>query len=495
MRSSLLLFNLLFLLFITSCTDEPADGPYFGNGVHNGWADEHSIVIWTRLTQLPDGKPDGPAFIDLSKAEHDSLRQIDDAEALNAYQLPEGATLDEMPGACPGTTGEVLLRYHQKGIPENFAATDWTPVDPNKNFSVQWTLTNLKPDTKYKLMLLARKDAQSPVSDTLYGSFRTAPKAKTRRPISFSIVSCHDYWRRDTVNGHKIYAAMEKDKVDFYIHTGDIEYYDKPDPYAFTEELMRFKWDRLFATPLQRDFWAHTTSYFIKDDHDILCDDAYPGKTYGSVDFARGLEIFDYEQFPSAEKTYKTVRWGHDLQIWIVEGRRYRSQNTDTDGPAKTILGQEQKEWLFRTLQESDATIKVIVSASPVLGPDRPKGKNDNHSNKAFQTEGDEIREFVDRYDNIFLCNGDRHWQYVTHFEDTNLWEFGCGAGADEHAGGWDPENVQPQHRFLRVKGGYLLGNLTYENDHPKISFQHRDVDGRTVHEEIFKFDTTEGGI
>ncbi|MCB0631369.1 MAG: alkaline phosphatase D family protein [Saprospiraceae bacterium] len=488
MRPTLMLFMLLLSLSLASCINEDSDGPYFGNGIHNGWADQHSIVIWTRLTQRPDGRPEGPEFIGLTKAEHDSLRRLNDPDQLNAFQLPEGASLEDMPGACPGTTGEVLLRYYQKGIPENFAATDWTPVNPDENFSVQWTLTNLKPDTKYKLLLLARKNAQSPVSDTLKGSFRTPPKDKIRRPVSFSIVSCHDYLRRDTVAGHKIYAAMEKDKVDFYIHTGDIEYYDKPDPYAFTEELMHFKWDRLFALPLQRNFWSHTTSYFMKDDHDILCDDAYPGTTYGAVDFERGLEIFDREQFPSAEKTYKTIRWGKDLQIWILEGRRYRSQNTETDSPAKTILGQEQKQWLFQTLQESDATIKVIVSASPILGPDRPKGKNDNHSNKAFQTEGDELRAFINRFDNIFLCNGDRHWQYVTHFDDTNLWEFGCGAGTDAHAGGWDPDNFLPQHRFLRVKGGYLLGSVTYENDKPKLSFQHRDVDGNTVYEEIFNF-------
>ena len=57
---------------------------------------------------------------------------------------------------------------------------------------------------------------------------------------------------------------------DFYVHTGDVEYYDKPDPWAMTEDLMRFKWDRLFASPLQRNFWAQVTSYFMKDDHDAL---------------------------------------------------------------------------------------------------------------------------------------------------------------------------------------------------------------------------------
>jgi alkaline phosphatase D len=271
---------------------------------------------------------------------------------------------------------------------------------------------------------------------------------------------------------------------DFYVHTGDVEYYDKPDVWAMTEEMMRFKWDRLFALPLQRNFWEQTTSYFMRDDHDVLKDDAFPGNTYGNVSWDRGLEIFE-EQFPSHDKFYKTVRWGKDLQIWITEGRKYRSKNTDPDGPGKTIFGEEQKQWLFRTLEESDATFKVIINANPILGPDRTN-KKDNYSNSNFKYEGDEIREYINRFDNVFLCNGDRHWQYVTHFEGTNLWEFSCGAGADMHAGGWNQDDVRPEHRFLRVKGGFLRGHVTHEEGTPSLTFQHCDVDGNVVHEEKF---------
>jgi alkaline phosphatase D len=273
---------------------------------------------------------------------------------------------------------------------------------------------------------------------------------------------------------------------DFYVHTGDVEYYDKPAPYALTERLMRFKWDRLFALPYQRDFYTQTTSYFMKDDHDTLSDDAYSGMTYGTVSFERGLEIFDNEQFPSNEKPYKTIRWGKDLQIWLVEGRNFRSKNTDPDGPDKTIWGKEQKEWFFRTIKASDATFKLLISPTPVLGPDR-ENKHDNYANNNFDYEGDQIRDFINQHNNLFMCNGDRHWQYVTHWENTNLWEFGCGPGSDQHAGGWSPENKLPEHRFLRVKGGFLKGFVSRENGIPTLRFQHFDVKGNKVHEEIFK--------
>ncbi len=487
------LFNLFLfltlpvLVVLNSCqTQKETEGPYFGNGFHNGWADQHSIVLWTRLTKNPEGNSTGAKFLEPSAEEHRKLNREANPDSIYKAQIPEGLTLDEMIGACPGAAGEVKLTYFSLTDAEHKTETDWVSVDENKNFTTQWKLENLEPDTKYVVEIEARQNAKSKVSDKVEGSFRTPPIKDAENDIKFCIVTCHDYWRKDTTDGHKIYGEMMKIFPDFYVHTGDIEYYDKPEPYALTEELMRFKWDRLFALPLQRDFWKNTTSYFMKDDHDVLDDDAFPGKTYGTVSWERGLEIFDKEQLPTADTTYKTIRWGKDLQIWITEGRIYRSKNSDEDGPEKTIFGKEQKEWLFKTLKESDATFKIIINANPILGPDRD-AKNDNYSNTGFKYEGDEIRQYLNQFDNVFLCNGDRHWQYVTHPEGTNLWEFSCGAGSDIHAGGWPQEDVRPEHRFLRVKGGFLNGEISRKNGAPTLTFQHFDVDGNMVHEEIFK--------
>lgn len=482
-----IVFNLLIVCAFYSCeTDKGSSGPYFGNGVHNGWADQTSISIWTRLTKNPEMNSEGQPFLTLTSKRAKELAELKDVNFLHSQQIPEGLTLDDMEGACPGALGEVQLIYYKKGYPTEKIELDWRRVIANSNFTRQWRLKELSPGTTYVIQLNARHDSNSEVSDQIQGSFKTPPGAETAEDISFSVVSCHDYNRRDSVIGHHIYPSMAEDNLDFYVHTGDIEYYDKPNPWAMTEPMMRFKWDRLFALPLQRDFWKNTTTYFMKDDHDVVRDDSYPGHYYGPVSFERGLEIFDKEQFPSADKTYKTIRWGKDLQIWILEGRNYRSKNTDADGPGKTILGAVQKQWLFSTLKESDASYKVIISSSPILGPDRPKGKNDNYSNKAFEYEGTQIRNYINQFDNVFICNGDRHWQYVSHFEGSNLWEFGCGAGADMHAGGWKQDNVKPEHRFLRVKGGYLYGHVYHENGTPMIRFEHRDVKGRVMHQETF---------
>jgi len=477
------LFLLLFAL--SGCNKKPT-GPYFGNGFHNGWADQHSIVIWTRLTENPEMNRTGPEFLVPSAEEHRRLDSLADQDLIYKRQIPEGYSLDEMEGACPGSNGEVKLTCYPLRNPEEKIERDWSPVDIEKNFTKQWRIDNLIPDTKYVVEIAARKTGISKVSAQISGAFRTPPAPDSISDLTFCIVTCHDYPRRDdSINGHKIYKAMIQMFPDFLVHTGDIEYYDKPGPFALTEELMRFKWNRIFALPYQRDFYRQVTTYFMKDDHDALTNDAYPGMRYGTVTWDRGLEIFDKEQFPSNDLPYKTIRWGKDLQIWLVEGRNYRSKNTDPDGPGKTIWGKEQKEWLFEALKESDATFKLLITPDPILGPDRDN-KSDNYANKVFKYEGDEIREFLKQFDNVFICNGDRHWQYVTNIPGTTLWEFSCGAGSDSHAEGWNQNDVRPEHRFLRVKGGFLKGSVYRVDDEVFIKFQHCDVDGSVVHEEVF---------
>ena len=77
----------------------------------------------------------------------------------------------------------------------------------------------------------------------------------------------------------------------------------------------------------------------------------------------------------------------------------------------------------------------------------------------------------------IVFC-GDRHWQYASADSDTGLWEFGCGPGSEKHQLGWKPGDEWPEHRFLRVAGGFLSGELAYPTpETPILTICHRDVD------------------
>src|SRR5665811_942417 len=92
---------ILFVITFSSCENlKDTKGPYFGNGFHNGWADQNSIVLWTRLTQNPEGNVDGAKFLIPSSKEHKILNNEANAENIYNAQIPKGLTLNDMIGAC-----------------------------------------------------------------------------------------------------------------------------------------------------------------------------------------------------------------------------------------------------------------------------------------------------------------------------------------------------------------------------------------------------------
>jgi alkaline phosphatase D len=299
-------------------------------------------------------------------------------------------------------------------------------------------------------------------------------------------MTCQGYWDRDHPDGHPIYPSMLALDPKFVIMTGDLVYYDNDGPRAVTPALARLHWERMFSLPRQIAMMRNAASYWLKDDHDTLVNDSWPGMKAGELTFAEGRRIFQ-QQAPIGEASYRTFRWGRDLQIWLVDGRDFRSANSMRDGPEKTIWGTEQKAWLKRTLEASNATWKLLISPTPLVGPDRP-GKNDNHANAGFTHEGNEIRQWLKAHapDNFFVVCGDRHWQYHSIHPAAGTHEFSVGAASDSHAGGSPGENKE-YHRFHREKGGFLSVGLSAAGEHSQIAFQLRDVSGAQVYAATFR--------
>ena len=101
-------------------------------------------------------------------------------------------------------------------------------------------------------------------------------------------------------------------------HLLSIVYYDK---LAKTIELARWHWQRTYSLGTNFEFHRRAGSYFIKDDHDTWMNDCWPSmesKFMGDFTFKQGLAVF-LEQVPMGKRTYRTFRWGKDLQIWLVE--------------------------------------------------------------------------------------------------------------------------------------------------------------------------------
>ena len=439
--------------------EHPA-GPQLANGIKIGEVGSESALIWTRTTSAAERNAAGFEF-------DPDIKPADPA-------LPPGSTVDDAVDAVPGSAGQVRVVWWDTQQPRRLQVTPWVATTREQDYTAQLQVDGLRPGGSYEVRVEARATAWSQPSATVLGSF-VAPDASSSEPVRFAVVTGQGFHRRDDkARGHRIYEHMRSLDPHFFVHTGDIIYYDKPGPWATTVELARFKWNRMYALPLQRDFHAVTASYFLKDDHDTLKNDCWPGQSYHELTWERGLELFA-EQLPAPRRPYRRERWSEDLEVWLLEGREYRSENRAPDGPDKTILGAAQLAWLGETLHASTAPVKIVISATPIVGPDR-SSKNDNHANKGFSTEGRALRSLLADGGATVIC-GDRHWQYVSVDPETGLVEFSCGPTSDAHAGGFS-NKPRPEHTYLRVKGGFLSVTVDRSEGTPAATFRHHDVEG-----------------
>jgi alkaline phosphatase D len=471
-KTILLCFCALVIIVMESTAINAQSAKVFmADGIKIGEVTGTRAIIWTRLTAAPERNRNGIPW------------------ATTADRVPTGHTLAEMADSVTGASGDVRLtcwRADAMAQPDArpLQQTAWLAVDTTADFTRQFTLNDLSPATTYILRIEGRAAGAKDASCKIDTRFQTAPAPDDAAPLSFTVVTGQDFWTRDDPdNGLRIFPLMLRLAPDFFVHTGDNEYFDRPKPFAKNMELARYKWNRIYALPFQREFLDHIPAYFMKDDHDTLKDDSWPGETYGDLTWDEGKRIF-LEEVPMGESTYRTFRWGRDLQIWLVEGRDFRSPNNMPDGPDKTIWGAKQKQWFKRTVRASDATFRILITPTPLVGPDR-SAKNDNLANKGFTHEGNEQRAFVAAQKNMYVITGDRHWQYVSVDPKTGLREYSCGPTSNAHAGGWKEEDLRPMHRYLNVQGGFLLVKVERETGAPRIHFLHYDTQGKVCHEDV----------
>lgn len=390
----------------------------------------------------------------------------------------------ELEGACPPADGRVRIRYDsQFPLSPESKSTAWVEVTAAADGIHKFCLDGLRPNTTYHIVSESTGPEGSPRHSPLQGQFTTAPLPSDPHSVRFCVMTCQGYPDRGHRDGHAIYPAMQALSPRFACLTGDLVYYDNDEPRAVTPPLARYHWERMFSLPRLREFTRNVATYWLKDDHDTVNNDTWPGCTQGELTFEEGQRMFR-EQAPMLADgpAYRTYRHGKDLQIWLLEGRDHRSANDSPDGESKTILGAEQKAWLKETLAASDATWKVLVSPTPFVGPDRVK-KSDNHANSAFAHEGNELRDWFAKNvpRNFFVVCGDRHWQYHSVHSGTGLHEFSVGPASNEHAGGSPGEDPQI-HRFHRVQGGFLAVSISRRDKVSHIRFELRDVEGKVAY-------------
>jgi alkaline phosphatase D len=421
-------------------------------------------------------------------------------------------------GDAPGIAGVARFEISEREDFQTSRMTDWLHARAETDFIVKTKVAGLKPGARiyYRLIFGANEDAVQ-TGETC--AFSALQGKHGDDDVSFVVVTGMNYMsfhyglsRNGKRTGVRAYrgpdkqlgfpalATLLKMKPDFFVGTGDNVYYDSGDSmHADTIKGMRRKWHEQFGQPRFVELFRQVPTYWEKDDHDHRYNDNdRTGDRPPSSDL--GIRVFR-EQVPVVDpldadaRTYRTHRINRHLQIWLVEGRDYRSPNKAPDGPDKTLWGAEQIAWLKRTLSASDATFKILISPTPMVGPDDAY-KTDNHTNhKGFRHEGRAFFRWIKEQQldkrGFYVVCGDRHWQYHS-LDPTGIEEFSSGALVDSNARTGrkpgDRKSTDPKAEIRQIytqseaSGGFLKITVTRE---AQARFEFFDENGKRLYRTV----------
>ena len=260
-----------------------------------------------------------------------------------------------------------------------------------------WT-RRLRPGTEYHYRFRTR------TTSSPSGRFVTARPADSKEPMRVGFFSCQD-WGSGYYTAH---AGLAREDCDLIVCLGDYLYETNTDGNVEGRadhtsaadsgecELLdeyRAKY-RLHRT--DADLRAmHASAAFVPtwDDHEV--EDNYAGENEGKtgdqrperrIPFAErkanGYTSF-FEQMPVLARPterfglYRRLRLGGLVDIFVLDERQYRSDQTCGDAPGipcppppadQTLLGRPQMEWFKRSLSRSEADWKVIASSVEMMG-------------------------------------------------------------------------------------------------------------------------------
>lgn len=390
---------------------------------------------------LPPGSPFGEAVV----VTPDVLPQgiaMGDVTARGAllWMRTDGPAMVQVEYAPPAVW-EKVSRTATVVAPVARTARFETTADADYTLSIP--LEGLVPSTRYRYYILIgrAKDNKNYIEAKLAakGEFTTLPDAGTSAPVVFA-------WSGDLggqqrcrqgAGGYPVFDVLRRQSLDFFLFLGDTIYSDDTCPSPPNESGADFKASTLSeyrarhlyqrgAESLRR-FLETVPVYVIWDDHEVRNNFSGPFDEQMPAGRQALREYWPIASLPDdPNRMYRAVRYGADLELFILDTRQYRSRNADPDGPGKTMLGVPQLKWLLDGLKASNATWKVVVSSVPLSIPKGGGAAAPGYDGWAGGTDGTgferERQVMVDailanRMKNVVFLAGDVHWVQANSYD------------------------------------------------------------------------------
>lgn len=338
---------------------------------------------------------------------------------------------------------------------------------PEYAHSVHVDVQGLSPDREYYYRFMAGKE-ESPLGRT-----RTAPSRGSQiNRLAFAFASCQEFHSYYPAYGH-----MAREDLHFVVHLGDYIYENVlraprglslPAEVALEpQELASYRIRHALYKSDPQLQAAHAAFPWIVtwDDHEVENNYAseysedYPSVSPEEFLVRRAAAYRAYWEHmplrvPSPEgpslRLYRQLSFGDLLKLHVLDTRQYRDRQTSCAGeamvegycrsatdPTRTILGEEQLQWLMQSLDSSRATWNVLAQQIIFSQRDNLPGPGMNYVGNGDQWDGyksdrDRLLDFLRtrRPSNPIIITGDVHRNYAyevkADFADPNSQTLGA---------------------------------------------------------------------
>lgn len=275
----------------------------------------------------------------------------------------------------------------------------------------------------------------------------------------------------------RIFDAMSAAKPDYFVHLGDTCYADHPRrDFSPTLSHYRRKHANIRADRPLQAFLNQCATYAIWDDHEIE-NDAHGGLAQLPI----AEQVFrEYWPCATVEKTglYRAVLLSPEVELIILDTRRFRSVQSMPDGPEKTMLGTQQKTWFLDRLKNSKASFKIVATSVPFHG-----GSQDAWGN--YKTERDEVTAFIrrEKIANVVMISADYHFAREWSNKRTGIHEFVAGPLASFLTFSKSPE-ARERHSLgphFVFGDDFNFGLLAYDGQRNSLTVSYRDSVGKVL--------------
>ncbi|MEZ5964016.1 MAG: alkaline phosphatase D family protein [Planctomycetota bacterium] len=291
------------------------------------------------------------------------------------------------------------------------------------------------------------------------GRFMTPPSPDARRVVRFA-------WSADVdMTGNDLCTSILRANPEFFLSLGDM-------PYADGANTLAQFWDKhklLRADPTLQDFFRKVGMLAVWDDHEVI--DDWDARVTGPF-VQNGMSAWrTYLPVVEQRDIYRRVRWGRDLELFLLDARSYRGSNPAPDVATKTMLGSAQLQWLLNGLSTSTATFKLVCSSVPLRHGTAGTGLTGNDHWDGYQRERESILRHVldNRITGVVWICADQHWAAV-HQHPEGIREYLAGPLSKDTR--VPPTRAEPELRWLSAERSFGLVAVTPGTPDPVLTVQ-----------------------